>query len=1082
MVDMVSSRRRADDTRRQTYFPFMAAEKHSNPNSTVHEALELIAPAYSHVVRLYPDAAITAANFEYADLLKGGELGRAVEAVIEKDGTPLIYVASMAPDQVRRAQGLARLLGNRGETALLLDVHRTPDSGQLVGRAWTCSLDVDHHTPVDLASPVDAASVLGDLQEGLWSQGEAYQEQRLRDLLVQSVSTVRAAFREATNAPNERSEEALALMGRALFTRFLLDRGILSATTAPELAAVLEGDGARVFSSASAATMVCKWLDDTFNGEFLPLPAHNGYEQYFEQLIRQSPGALTPLSWIVGKTDAGGQLPMWDLLDFSHIPVGILSEVYEDYVHERSPSDAKAKSVHFTPRHIARMMVRQAMAGLPLERAAEATVLDPSVGAAVYLSLAYRELARLRQLRDGRWPDTRILRGILYEQLSGMDISCSALNLAALTLYLTAIELDENPVPPEKLKFERRLVGTVLLDVGRRDPEQPHAEVLGSLRRNSGLNRRYDVVIGNPPWTSIGRAPKDDDGKEGEEPSDAFSAEADVVARGCIERRLGNVKDYPYAHPDKVPDLAFIWKSTEWAVDEGIISLIVHQRLLTKRSDGWRQARKALFSALQIDGILDASEFVNHNDMFWPGIESPYCVLFARNNKPPAGHETSLMTLAVEPVLTKRRQIRLDPTTVARLRPEDFDEKPGGIVTRLKGCELDIALLARWQSRFEANADVPHGRFHGARALPLITIRKAIAKFALDEPRRGYKKGSKGAKLRDWVEDLPASTKHLDARSQGFGGEVQANDIHAEFAAFPMKSTPPLGHYRPPMLLLHQGAGKFGELRRSTIVTPNAGGDHVVYPFAFLGAPFEFSSQNLLYAKYVALWANSSVLSYFATLTSTQFGFGIKTLNNEDLLNTPIVDMQLAFSQRLTDTQEVEALFSGLGRPNITLAHAIDEWVARVMGIDADEMQLIEDTLSVSYPNGPSRHSGRSWVTVTDMDAYVAQLRTELSEVADLIDVQSVQALPEAKELAGWRFVTWRAREQALDGGASLEDVNPQRLLRLVRDSYPTGQVWATVPGGIFVFGQMALRRLWLPSRACLAAQVLIAWIDQNVA
>jgi hypothetical protein len=84
--------------------------------------------------------------------------------------------------------------------------------------------------------------------------------------------------------------------------------------------------------------------------------------------------------------------------------------------------------------------------------------------------------------------------------------------------------------------------------------------------------------------------------------------------------------------------------------------------------------------------------------------------------------------------------------------------------------------------------------------------------------------------------------------------------------------------------------------------------------------------------------------------------------------------------------------------------------------------------------------------------------------------------------LGGWRFVTWRAHDLEVLGESTVPEVNASQLLQLVRDKYPEGQVWAIAPGGVFVFGQLALRRLWLPSRACLAAQVLIAWIDQSVA
>lgn len=1055
--------------------------------SALEAALKSIAPSKEQVVWLNPADGVTGRNFEYADLLKGSELGRRVGAVVEKDGSPLVYVASVPENAQDVGRELAQLLGNRGETAVLLDVHHAADSRKVKARAWPCMLDVQKPLQLDLSNPIDARSVLGDLQEGLWGAGNAYQEQRLRDLLVDSVDTVSKAFLSATSAAwrsKGRGQEVLALVGRALFTRFLLDRGILAQNTAPALWKLLGQDGAAAFNSAAQAAAMCQWLDQTFNGEFMPLPARAGYQSYFSELLRQSPKALAPLGWIVGRTDAGGQLPLWEKLDFSHIPAGTLSEVYEDYAHRKAPREAKETSVHFTPRHIARMMVRQALAGLPPDTAANAKVLDPAVGAAVFLSLAYRELARHRAVSDnGVWPDTEALRGILYKQLRGMDINADALNLAALTLYLTAIELDANPVPPEKLKFKKRLIGSVLIDVGAPDSKDPTAADLGSLRKKSGIGSDFDIVIGNPPWTSLGR--RDDEGgaemANGAAVSDAFALEVASVASKCAVLR-GVVLEEPYAHPDKVPDIAFVWKASEWAKEGGIISLIVHQRLLIKQSKPWRLARRALFSSIEVDGILNAGEFANHDKLIWPGIESPFCVLFARNRKPPADHRALLLTLAVEPTLTKRRQIRIDPLATMHVSLADFDEHPGGLVVRTKGCELDRALLQRWAARMGKPINT-HSDNGTPRRLPLTTIEACVDEIATGRPKRGFKTGIKGTTLPAWFADLPEGTKEIAGKgAERIAGAVNASDIHLSFEPRPVKSSPTLQWYQPPFLLLRQAVGTLGSLERSALVMPSADDVPVMYPFAFVGTPLKREPDAILYAKYIAVWVNSSLYSYFHTLTSTQFSFGIKALLSEEILGTPVMDMHQAIKAQLTNQSEINRLFDGLAQPVASLQADIDTWVHGIIGSDASERQLIEDTLSVCYPIGKPRQSGKSWVSPTGVDRYVAQLKRELESAVDVIDANSLRVVPTGTALTGWRFVTWKLNEDVSirKDDVQLAELDDESLLQLIREKYPQGEFWAQAPGGQFVYGQLALNRLWLPSRACLAAQVMIAWADQS--
>ena len=135
---------------------------------------------------------------------------------------------------------------------------------------------------------------------------------------------------------------------------------------------------------------------------------------------------------------------------------------------------------------------------------------------------------------------------------------------------------------------------------------------------------------------------------------------------------------------------------------------------------------------------------------------------------------------------------------------------------------------------------------------------------------------------------------------------------------------------------------------------------------------------------------------------------------------------------------------------------------------------MIQDTLSVSYPVGDGRRSGRTWVTNSQVIKYAQQLALELEEAKDAIDVNAICALPSYDLLKGWRFV-FLPRHQR---GHRFDSIDPQNLVTTVREAYPSGQVWVDTDDG-FVFGQMALLRNWLPSRACLAATNMLARIEE---
>ncbi len=156
----------------------------------------------------------------------------------------------------------------------------------------------------------------------------------------------------------------------------------------------------------------------------------------------------------------------------------MLSQVYESFSHRADPRTARDTSVHYTPRTIAGLMVEEAFAAT--RDKAGAKVLDSSCGAGIFLVLAFRRLVR-EQWKGGERPRTSVIQSILYKQVRGFDISESALRLAALALYITAIELNASPHPPQALKFPRNLRGEVLYRFGGEEVEGKSAFSLGSL-------------------------------------------------------------------------------------------------------------------------------------------------------------------------------------------------------------------------------------------------------------------------------------------------------------------------------------------------------------------------------------------------------------------------------------------------------------------------------------------------------------------------------------------------------------------------------------------------------------------------
>src|ERR1019366_1816225 len=280
-----------------------------------------------------------------------------------------------------------------------------------------------------------------------------------------------------------------------------------------------------------------------------------------------------------------------------------------------------------------------------LPNAHESRVLDASCGASVFLVLAFRRLYRERWAATGKRPGTKEIRDILYRQLTGFDISESALRLSALSLYLTAIELDPEPIPPSKLSF-KELRKHVLFD--HRRPEDPQEGlVIGSLGAhvNGQFAGKYDVVIGNPPWTALKKRHK------------KLALELNAVSRAIVSRKDAELgKDYE--NPDSVPDLPFVWKATEWCKPDGRIAMALPARTLFKQRSKSVHVRKALFRLLEITGIINCSNL--RKTRVWPEMDQPFMLFFARNRRPKPSHTIQFISPHADNRLGSLGEVRID--------------------------------------------------------------------------------------------------------------------------------------------------------------------------------------------------------------------------------------------------------------------------------------------------------------------------------------------------------------------------------------------------------------------------------------
>jgi hypothetical protein len=740
--------------------------------------------------------------------------------------------------------------------------------------------------------------------------------------------------------------DAISVVGRALFTRFLGDRGLLPPSLIPGGPEEIE----KLFDSPKRADHTSHWLDDTFNGDFLSLR-----RGFFRSLPPDAFGALGNIL----RRAPGGQLSLkweekWENLDFAHIPVGVLSQAYEHYLLKYAPQKREKEGGFYTPRIIAETMVRAVFHALQREKAPhKARVLDPAAGAGVFLITAFRHLVAERWRADGIRPNTKILREILYRQITGFDINESALRFAALGLYLMSIELDSHPEPVKKLRFEN-LRGTVLHKVGKESGESL-SNSLGSLdpKMDSKHVGHYDLVIGNPPWSS-GTGLTD------------WQLVKDRVA--LIARSRNSDAPAPKL-PNEVLDLPFVWRAMEWAKPGGQIAFALHARLLFQQGEGMAEARSSLFGALDVTGIINGSEL--RQTKVWPEISAPFCILFARNQVPTPSSAFRFVSPHVEESLNGAGGWRIDASNAEMIASREAIRRPEVLKILFRGSQLDLEIYDRVMlhklkrlDEFWSEDDGPSGEHHRYTGNGYQKLRESsVVKKTGD--------GSPGESVA-YLQDLSELTQSAMRTILVDTNRLIPFNLERAHRGRPREL------YLGPKLLVQQSPpAESGRIRVAVTDLD------VVFSETYYGYSAKEHPEGTRFVRYLALIASSKCALWHALITSGKFGFEREVIEKFIIDSIPVPPFE---ELPAADYQQIDVLFDAVVNDDSESTwERVDTWVASLYGLRKRDLQVVSDTLKYNLPFSSNKRAAQAFPTSSEISAFGTTLRTELEPWASRV-------------------------------------------------------------------------------------------------
>jgi hypothetical protein len=622
------------------------------------------------------------------------------------------------------------------------------------------------------------------------------------------------------------------------------------------------------------------------------------------------------------------------------------------------------------------------------------------------------------------------------------------LRLAALSLYITAIELNASPRPPKELKFPRNLRGEVLYRFGIPEAKRTTTFLLGSLGSEVPIefNKQFDIVLGNPPWTRL----RDDDDSETEQKTQKSATDELNETFTAIGRRVLTSRGFPelaknYRNPDKNPDVPFLWRAMEWAKEGGTIALAMHPRLFMRTSGKGYQVWQCFLKSLEITGILNGTDL--RKTAVWEGMDAAFCVIFARNTNPKPDHRFYFSSPIHEPRLNESGRFRIDYEAAKPLSAARVEQQPWILKTLSLGTWLDVEVM---------------------EAL-MIPNRKSFAAYWSHFDPEGDKGGkgystSEGSKQTD--APFLGAMLNFTPTSGSFVIDYENlqtfEDTYGCSTAYRPRTS---AAYQPPLAIL-----------------PKAPGDNRFSPKAYLSnIPVAFSQSYYGYscadhpeadtlAALIYLLAHSTLFRYFTLMVSVSQGVDYMLFTKRDLGALPFPDiatMSVAIKRAIRNL--AKRFQSDKNKP----WQEMNKFIFGLYGLDADAVQVAEDTL---FASAPYRKAGKDALDHTIADTRLQFTRT-LKEAlepyfdvcGDHVAVRNAEFQPDFWD-EPWFFLAISRETDKVPVHSNL-----MREAMNVANQHGTSRIIVHAPKkqGILL-GILDQRRWWTATRARLCAQHIV--------
>lgn len=279
-----------------------------------------------------------------------------------------------------------------------------------------------------------------------------------------------------------------SLLGKVIFVRYLIDRKVkLDFEKEGKSRKWTNSEFCELLSDKQKVRAFFKYLKKKFNGDLFPISDDD------INFISTSSLAIV-VKLLSGDEVASGQLSLFNLYDFSIIPVEFISNVYELFIGQDQQEN---RGAYYTPLFLVDYILSETVEKkfLTEPESYNCKVLDPSCGSGIFLVETLRKIIEQFQLNNPTYlknPDhyKKQLKRLASENIFGIDKDKSAVNVAIFSIYLTLLDYQE-PSDIESFKFPLLYNRNFFSE----DFFNAKAEFNTQLEKIS-----FEFILGNPPW------------------------------------------------------------------------------------------------------------------------------------------------------------------------------------------------------------------------------------------------------------------------------------------------------------------------------------------------------------------------------------------------------------------------------------------------------------------------------------------------------------------------------------------------------------------------------------------------------